>query len=76
MLPDKIKVGIIGCGTIGSKLARIIEKEIAEMEICAFCDIQEAKALKLSKEFSRDIKIMSIENLIDKMDMVIEAASS
>jgi aspartate dehydrogenase len=76
MLPNKIKVGIIGCGTIGCKLARIIEKEIPEMEICALCDIQENRALKLSKQFSGDVKIMSVEKLIDNMDIVIEAASS
>ncbi|MFH1287691.1 MAG: aspartate dehydrogenase domain-containing protein [bacterium] len=101
MLPSKIKVGIIGCGTIGSKLAMFIEKEIPEMEIFALCDITKEKASKLSKEFSRDIHpapqealsqkkhpeamfvkpwsgvhIMSIEELIDKSDLVIETASS
>lgn len=76
MLSNKIKVGIIGCGTIGSKLAMIIEKEIAEMEVFALCDIDKEKAFKLSEKFSRVVHIMSIEELIDKSDLVIETASS
>lgn len=73
---SKTKVGIIGCGAIGSKLAMIIEKEIPEMEVFALCDIDKEKTLKLSRKFPRDIHIVSIEELIDKSDLVVESASS
>ncbi|MEW6087976.1 MAG: aspartate dehydrogenase domain-containing protein [bacterium] len=73
---DNIKVGIIGCGTIGSKLAKIIENEIAGMEVYALCDIQQEKAIGLAKEFSREINIMPFKELIDMSDLVVETASS
>ena len=48
----KLKVGVIGVGTIGTAHASCIYNgEIAEMELCALCDIDKTRIEELKKEF-------------------------
>lgn len=73
----KIKVGIIGCGTIGTALAKALSHEFRhEAELAYLCDRRPDKADRLRKILSRKIRIVSIERLIQQSDLVIEAASA
>jgi aspartate dehydrogenase len=71
----KIKVGLIGCGTIGSEISRAIEREIPEMELVALSDLDRIKAKNLEKSLPSHPKVVSPEELIELVDLVIEAAS-
>jgi aspartate dehydrogenase len=71
----KMKVGIVGCGTIGSEISRAIEREIPEMELLALSDLDPAKAKSLEESLSSHPRIVSPEELIEIVDLVIEAAS-
>jgi aspartate dehydrogenase len=65
----KIKIGIIGCGAIGSSLARAIKSDFRqEAELVALYDIDRNK-IKSPAAASR-------KELISKSDLVIEAASA
>ncbi len=76
MESKKTKVGIIGCGTIGSQLARAIEKRFCERaELLALCDIDTDKAKRLKAASSLNPEILSIDELINACELVIEAAS-
>lgn len=70
------KIGIVGCGTIGSYLAKRIEKDFkSSAKISGLCDIDTGKAKALSKKLSKKIPVLSLEKLIDRSDLIIEAAS-
>ncbi|MFV0504891.1 MAG: Gfo/Idh/MocA family protein [Lachnospirales bacterium] len=47
----KVKVGIIGCGGIANGKHLPALKEIKEVELVAFCDIIEERAVKACKEY-------------------------
>lgn len=71
----KKKIGIIGCGAIGSQLAKSICREFkAKAKLVALCDLEKEKATQLCRRFSISPSICSINELIRKSDLIIEAA--
>lgn len=72
-----MKVGIVGCGTIGSKLAEHIDRDLkGRARITVLSDIDANNARMLSTRLESKPKVDSIENLIKSVDLVIEAASA
>ena len=72
-----IKIGIIGCGAIGLRLAQTIEtKFFKQVQLCAVCDKDEHKVKKLKAKISANPQIVSIEELINISELVIEAAAT
>jgi len=73
----KIKVGIIGCGTIGSELARACLNGLRDgIELVGICDLDEKKAGSLKSSLKNDVPVLGMERLIKKSDLVVEAASA
>ncbi|NOX97786.1 MAG: aspartate dehydrogenase [Nitrospirae bacterium] len=72
----KLKVGIIGCGAIGSELGKAIGSRIPGADLVAVADVDEEKARKLSKNVFPVPRVLSPEELIDEVALVIECASS
>ncbi|MCP4650930.1 MAG: DUF108 domain-containing protein [PVC group bacterium] len=71
-----IKVGIIGCGTIGSYLINtIIKKYKKNVCVVGVCEIQKEKLDSLNRSRKVKIKNYPLDSLIKKSDLVIEAAS-
>ncbi len=72
-----IKVGIIGCGTIGRELAKACQRKFSdEVTLEAISDAEPSHARKLQKELKKPKpKVYSYEELIKRCDLVIEAAS-
>jgi len=70
------KIGIIGCGVIGTGIAVFIQKHFKhKVKIVALCDIDSDKAHRLSKRIVPHPKVTDIDSLIKKSDLVVEAAS-
>jgi len=73
----KIKVGIIGCGTIGSALACALIREFRPRTSLSFlCDAHPERAAKLKQQLSPKAKVVSISQIIQRSDLIIEAASA
>ena len=73
----KLKVGIIGCGTIGTALARALCGPFRSRAVLSFiCDRNPVKAAALRQKIKRRIPVTSMDRLIAKSDIVIEAASA
>ncbi len=54
----KVKVGIIGCGGIGMQKHLPALSAVDEVEVVAFCDLIEERAVKAAKEFgTKDAKV-------------------
>jgi len=71
----KIRIGIIGCGAIGSSLAKIIKKDFkARAHVAAIFDIDEKKSFTLARKLGyNNVVVQSRRDLIKRADLVIEA---
>ena len=74
----KIRVGILGCGAIGSRIARSIRTECAELaSVTALYDINPSKAIHLAKHLPyKNIVQNSYDQLLDHCDLVVEAVNA
>jgi len=69
----KLKIGIVGCGAIGSSLAKFVKHDLSKSaELAAIYDVDKNKSALISKKLS----VNSLEQLIKKADLVIECASA
>jgi aspartate dehydrogenase len=67
------KIGLIGCGTIGGFIARQVDRWV-EVELSAIADSDAAKAEQLAAAVTGSPRILSNEELISQVDLVVEAA--
>lgn len=73
-----LKIGIVGCGAIGSSLAKAIVKDFSDKtQLISLYDIQLEKAYKLAKELNNPkLVALNLEDLINRIDFVIEATKA
>ncbi|MCX5680544.1 MAG: aspartate dehydrogenase [Candidatus Omnitrophica bacterium] len=77
MKNKKLKVGIIGCGTIGRAIAVACQKDLVDsIDIVALFDIDKDKALTLAKTLKRKVPLLTSPELIKKSGLIVEAASA
>ena len=70
------RVGIVGCGTIGTYLAHALERDYRDVaKVVALVDEQAAPARALQTTLVAQPPIVSLPELIRRCDVVIEAAS-
>lgn len=73
----KIKIGIIGCGTIGSEIALAVASRFnKKAALSGICDFDAAKSDRLKKALKGRIQALSMDALIKSSDIVIEAATA
>jgi len=74
-MSKKLKIGIVGCGAIGSSLAKIIQKDFkAKAELAGLFDIDKSKSLRLSAILkNRALVASNLVNLIRNSELIIEA---
>ena len=76
---NKLKIGIVGCGAIGSSLAKEIMAHFRDYAILSgLYDIRTDKARLLSEKLTKTnrLSLRSLDVLIKKSDLVIEASSA
>jgi len=73
-----LKIGIVGCGAIGSSLAKKIESDFKDSaRLVSIFDIDMPKALKLAVALNnRRLAASDLASLIKRADLVVEAASA
>lgn len=75
----RLKIGIVGCGAIGGALAKAVVRQFSkEAELVALYDLNNEKAADLSKKVSGSfgLRVLKLEELIRRSELVIEAASA
>lgn len=75
----KLKIGIVGCGAIGSSLVGAIVRDFSKQtKLAALYDIDILKAKRLSKAVckNKDLSVNNLDQLINKSELVIECASA
>jgi aspartate dehydrogenase len=73
----KLKIGIVGCGAIGSSLAKTVTRDLSRASrLAALFDLDQDKSEGLSRKLigKKDLATKSLDQLIRKSDLVIEAA--
>lgn len=71
-----VRVGLVGCGTIGSRLARALQREHAQVaRLVALHDANPRQARALQGRLRPVPPVVSLPTLIRKSQLVIEAAS-
>jgi len=75
---SKIRVGVLGCGAIGSRIAKSIKTECdQEAVVSALFDINPAKAENLQKQIpQKNIVKRSYRELLSYSDLVVEAVNA
>jgi len=71
----KMKVGIPGVGAIGHALAIAIDQNRVHAQLAAVSDQDREKALTSMADLRRQAPVVSIEELVECSDLVVEAAS-
>jgi len=77
-LDDKmknLKLGIVGCGAIGTSLDLLIDKRLSNAKVISLCDIDSVKSLALKKKLGAG-KVCSLQQVIKTSDLVVEASSA
>ena len=73
----KIKVGIIGCGTIGREVARACQARLnRRIDLIGICDSDAEKAKALQKVLKGKVQILDSVAIIKKSGLIVEAASA
>ncbi len=78
-MPKILKIGIVGCGAIGTSLAKVINKEFkGQARLTALYDLDalKAKRLSLAVRGNKKLAVGNLDKLINKSSLVIESASS
>src|ERR1700679_1074376 len=75
---SKIRIGILGCGAIGSRIAKSIKTQCNDHAlVAALFDINPAKAQNLQKYIlPKNIVKKSYSDLLASCDLVIEAVNA
>ena len=69
-----MKVGIIGCGFIGTEIASFIDKN-KNIKLTGLNDIDKNKVNELIENLKNKPKFMEVNEIIRKCDLVIESAT-
>jgi aspartate dehydrogenase len=67
-------IGIVGCGAIGKALLRAVESGKLSVGVAGVTSRTESNAREFLAAFSRPPAYLSLKNLIDSADMIVEAA--
>ena len=73
----KLKVGIIGCGTIGSEMARACQTRFKNsIDLVGICDSLDEKAHLLQKSLKDKTPVLGLDDLVERSDLMVEAAGA
>jgi len=71
-----VRVGLVGCGTIGTRLALALQHRYAHAaKITALHDMEPANAHRLARRLPDHPQVVPLSQLLRRSDLVIEAAS-
>jgi aspartate dehydrogenase len=73
-----LKIGIVGCGAIGSSLAKSVTKDFSyKAQLSGLYDIDIEKAYNLAHALNNQKSVaLNLDNLISKADLIIEATKA
>ncbi len=70
-----LKIGLVGCGAIGTEIARAIDHSDIAAELVAVFDRNVNRAEELMKGLKAKPALLDLEELVERSEIVVEAAS-
>ncbi|MDD2637742.1 MAG: Gfo/Idh/MocA family oxidoreductase, partial [Methanothrix sp.] len=70
-----LKIGLVGCGAIGTEIAMAIDRGDIGAELVAVFDRNEDRAGELIKCLKAQPMLSDLEDLVERSEIVVEAAS-
>ncbi len=70
-----LKIGLVGCGAIGTEIAKAIDGGEIDADLVAVCDHNPATANALIDSLNKKPIRARLEDLVHLSDLVVEAAS-
>jgi len=70
-----LKIGLLGVGAIGKTIATALDAKQLDAELVALCDQDCARAKSLSLELSSHPPVVSMDEMIERCELAVEAAS-
>ena len=70
-----LKVGVVGCGTIGAEICRAIDDGLVRATLAGITDVDYAKAEGLLRGRKARVPLLPLADLIGAADLVVEATS-
>ena len=69
-----LKVGIAGVGAIGQMMAAALDRGDVRAELVGLTDVDRARAEKVAGEMAHATPVLSLDELVRRSDLVVEAA--
>jgi len=70
-----LKIGLLGVGAIGRTIAEALDQKQVNAELVALADQDRERAATLSSELSIHPPVVSVDEMIERCDVAVEAAS-
>lgn len=71
-----LKIGVIGCGAIGTQVCKAVDKGTMDMELYAVYDRREEHISRLKAQLvNTDPKVLEIDEMVKHVDLVVECAT-
>jgi len=70
-----LKIGLVGCGAIGTEIARAIDRGDIAAELVAVFDRNADRAGELMRGLKARPRLSGLEDLVERSEIVVEAAS-
>ena len=71
-----LKIGIIGCGAIGTEICKAIDTKLMKAQLVAVYDRSEERGGRLLGALNNKPRMLSVDDLISGSDIVVECASA
>ena len=72
---NEMKIGIVGVGSIGQTVAKALDEHRVNAQLVAISDQETQKARAFAATLASRPPIVSLDELLDRADLVVEAAS-
>jgi len=70
-----LKIGLVGCGAIGTEIAKAIDRGEIEASLVGVFDRNVERAGELARSLSSDPPVLELLDLVERSEIVVEAAS-
>jgi aspartate dehydrogenase len=70
-----LRVGVVGCGSIGSEICQAIDRGAVTAELVGVHDVYREAAVRLADRLQHKLPILTLDRLIEASELVIEATA-
>ncbi len=70
-----LRVGVVGCGAIGSEIARAIDAGLVRAVLVGIHDVRHGAAAELARSLDHPTRVLPLNDLVEAAQLVVEATA-